>query len=126
MVRDPALPCRWSRDGASAYSIGGGARPGVGPWEADVSGARGDDNRPLPITVGIGHPGKSDENEMQQKTEGTASDPEYVETVPCPEKGDDLPTPKRGALPTPKAIIESSPPYTPGGSEITGESVTEP
>jgi hypothetical protein len=64
---------------------------------------------------------------MQQKTEGAASDPEHVNTEPCPGEGDDLPTPKRGAFPTPKAIIESAPRYIPEGSEIkSGESVTEP
>jgi hypothetical protein len=67
------------------------------------------------------------EDEMQQKTKRAASDPEHVNTEPCPEKGDDLPTPKRGAFPTPKAIIESAPRYIPEGSEIeSDESVTEP
>jgi hypothetical protein len=76
---------------------------------------------PCPEKVGIS------EDEIQQKTKGAASDPEHVNTEPCPEKGDDLPTPKRGAFPTPKAIIESAPRYIPEGSEIkSDESVTEP
>ena len=52
---------------------------------------------------------------------------EHVNTEPCPEKGHGVPIPKRGAFPTPKAIIKSSPQYTPEASETTGgESVTEP
>jgi hypothetical protein len=67
------------------------------------------------------------EDEMQQKSKGTASDPEHVHTEPCPQKGHGVPIPKRGAFPTPKAIIESSPQYTPKGNGTTGgESVTEP
>jgi hypothetical protein len=56
---------------------------------------------------------------MQQKAKGDASDPttEHVETDPCPGKRDELPNPKRGAFPTPKAIIESAPRYVPDGSE---------
>ena len=64
---------------------------------------------------------------MQQKTKRAASDPEHVNTEPCPEKDDKRPTPKRGAFPIPKAIIESAPRYIPESSEIkNGESVTEP
>jgi hypothetical protein len=67
------------------------------------------------------------EDEMKQETKRTASDSEHVNPEPCSEKLDDLPTPKRGAFPTPKAIIESAPRYIPEGSEIkSGESVTEP
>jgi hypothetical protein len=76
---------------------------------------------PSPEKAGIS------EDEMQQKSKGAASDPEHVNTEPCPEKGHGVPIPKRGAFPTPKAIIESSPQYTPEGSGTTGgESVTEP
>jgi hypothetical protein len=66
------------------------------------------------------------EDEMHQKNKVGASDSttEHVKTEP--EKGDNLPTPKRGAFPTPKEIIESAPRYIPESSKISGESVTEP
>jgi hypothetical protein len=76
--------------------------------------------------LGMAIPGISEE-EMQQKSKGSANDPEAVKTEPSPEKGHGVPIPKRGAFPTPKAIIESSPQYTPEGSGTTGgESVTKP
>jgi hypothetical protein len=81
----------------------------------------------LSITVSAwAIPGISEE-QMQQKSKGSANDPEAVKTEPSPEKGHGVPIPKRGAFPTPKAIIESSPQYTPEGSGTTGgESVTKP
>jgi hypothetical protein len=64
---------------------------------------------------------------MEEKSKGAASDPKHINTEQSPENGVSLPTPKRGAFPTPKAIIENSPRYIPGGSEITrGEPDTEP
>jgi len=64
---------------------------------------------------------------MQQKINRAANDPEHVNAEPSPEKGTALPTPKRGAFPTPKDIIESSPRFIPEGGEITSdESATEP
>jgi hypothetical protein len=76
---------------------------------------------PSPEKAGIS------EDEMQQKSKGAGSDPEHVDTEPCPEKEHGVPIPKRGAFPTPKAIIESSPQYAPQGSGTTGgESVTKP
>jgi hypothetical protein len=80
-----------------------------------------------PITVSAWAIQGISEEEMQQKSKGSANDPEAVKTEPSPEKGRGVPIPKRGALPTPKAIIESSPQYTPEGSGTTGgESVAEP
>ena len=67
---------------------------------------------------GQAHP-RSSEDEMQRKAKGDASDPttDHAETDPCPGKRDELPNPKRGAFPTPKAIIESAARYFPEGSE---------
>jgi hypothetical protein len=38
----------------------------------------------------------------------------------------DLPSPKRGAFPTPKAEIESATPYIPDSDQAGDESATEP
>ena len=79
------------------------------------------------ITVSAWATSGISEEEMQQKSKGSANDPEHVATEPCPDKGHGVPILKRGAFPAPKAIIESSPQYAPEGSGTTGgESVTEP